>query len=126
MSLRLITSAAFVALGLALMPLAATAQEQAEPALAPEEITDQQLESFAAAALAVNEVGREWARRIQATEDESEVEQMQVQAQEEMAAAVEEEGLTVEEYNAIYAAAESDEEINAEIQSLLQEQQSGG
>lgn len=119
-------AAALLALGLA-APAAAQDQEQAPQAQPPaaEDISDQQLEQFAEAALAVNEIGRKYASELQGAEDESAAQDIRAQAQEEMMQAVEDEGLSVEEYNAIYAAAENDQEINSAIQALLQEKQQG-
>lgn len=103
----------------------ASAQDQPAQQLPPpaEDISDEQLEQFAAAALAVNQLGREYASRLQGADDQAAAAEIRAEAQEKMVEAVQEEGLTVQEYNAIYAAAESDEEVNAAIQSLLQEQQ---
>jgi len=114
-------AAALLALGLAGLP--AAAQDQAPPAVAAEDITDQQLDQFAEAALAVNEIGRKYGPELQAAEDEAAAQEIRTQAQEEMVEAVENQGLTVQEYNAIYAAAENDQEINSAIQALLQEKQ---
>jgi hypothetical protein len=123
---RFTTTAAAALLALGLTAAPALAQDQQAPAAA--DITDEQLDQFAEAALAVNQVGREYASRLQSVEDESQAEQIRAEAQEAMVEAVREEGLSVDEYNAIYAAAENDEEVNAAIQALLQEKQqnSGG
>ena len=116
-------AAALLALGLA-APAAAQDEPagQAQPPVA-EEISDQQLEQFAEAALAVNQIGREYASELQAAADEAAAERIRSRAQEEMIEAVQDEGLTVQEYNAIYAAAEENQEINTAIQALLQEKQ---
>jgi hypothetical protein len=123
---RFTTTAAAALLALGLTAAPALAQDQQAPAAA--DITDEQLDQFAEAALAVNQVGREYASRLQSVEDESQAEQIRAEAQEAMVEAVREEGLSVDEYNAIYTAAENDEEVNAAIQALLQEKQqnSGG
>jgi len=117
-------AAALLALGLA-APAAAQDQQQTPQAQPPaaEDISDQELEQFAEAALAVNEIGRKYASELQGAEDESAAQDIRAQAQEEMVQAVEDEGLSVQEYNAIYAAAENDDEVNSAIQALLQEKQ---
>ncbi len=114
-------AAALLALGLA----GPTAAQDQAPQAAPqaEDITDQQLDQFAEAALAVNQIGRKYASELQAAEDEAAAQEIRAQAQEEMMQAVQDEGLSVEQYNAIYAAAENDQEINSAIQALLQEKQ---
>lgn len=114
-------AAALLALGFAGLP--AAAQDQPSPAIAAEDITDEQLDQFAEAALAVNEIGRKYGPELQAAEDEAAAQEIRAEAQEEMVQAVENEGLSLEEYNAIYAAAENDQEINSAIQALLQEKQ---
>lgn len=120
---RLTITFAVALLALGLTGLPAAAQDQQPPAITAEDITEQQLDQFAEAALAVNQIGRKYASELQAAEDESAAQEIRVQAQEEMMQAVENEGLSVEEYNAIYAAAENDQEINSAIQALLQEKQ---
>ncbi|MFP4127354.1 MAG: DUF4168 domain-containing protein [Alphaproteobacteria bacterium] len=119
--LTITAGAALLALGVAGLP--AAAQDQPSPAIEAEDITDEQLDQFAEAALAVNEIGREYGPELQSAEDEAEAEEIRAEAQEEMMQAVENEGLSLEEYNAIYAAAENDQEINSAIQTLLQEKQ---
>jgi hypothetical protein len=113
-------AAALLALGLAAPAAAQDQQQQVTPA---EDISDEQLDQFADAALAVNQIGRKYATELQAAEDEAAAQEIRVQAQEEMVQAVEEEGLTIQEYNAIYAAAEQNQEVNTAIQELLQEKQ---
>jgi hypothetical protein len=114
-------AAALLALGLA---APAAAQQQQQPQVTPaENISDQELDQFAEAALAVNQIGRKYASELQAAEDDAAAQDIRAQAQEEMVQAVEDEGLSVEQYNAIYAAAEEDQEVNAAIQALLQEKQ---
>jgi len=85
----------------------------------PAEITNAQLEAFAAAALRVEEIGADWEPRIAEAENEDEALQMREQAQAEMVEVVEEEGLSVEEYNTIYQVAQSDAEVRETIQELM-------
>ena len=122
MATRLTASvaAALLALGVAATP----ALGQSEQAPAAPSISDEQLDQFAEAALAVNRIGQQYASQLQAAENEEQAQEIRAEAQEEMVQAVEEEGLTVDRYNEIYAAAENDEEVNAAIQALLQEKQS--
>jgi hypothetical protein len=118
---RLIASALFA--GLIAMPGAALAQtgEAATPPAAEDRMeqqtqetpgqtetvtpTDEQLESFAAATIEIV--------RIQET------------AQQQMQAAVEEAGLTIEEYNAIAQAAQTDPEIDQALKELIQNRLGG-
>jgi hypothetical protein len=116
----LIASALFA--GLIAMPAAALAQSD-EPAAQPEtqtqqettqpaqpqveaiEPTDEQLESFAAATIDIVEI--------------------QETAQQQMQAAVEEAGLTIEEYNQIAQAAQTDPDIDQALQQLIQDRIGG-
>jgi hypothetical protein len=120
---RLISSALFA--GLIAMPglaLAQTdepetppaAQEQAEPQTQTQQLegeaeavrpSDEQLESFAAATI--------------------DIVQIQEAAQRQMQAAVEAAGLTIEEYNQIAQAAQSDPEIDQALQQLIQDRLGG-
>ncbi|HUE46358.1 MAG TPA: DUF4168 domain-containing protein [Aestuariivirgaceae bacterium] len=118
---RLIASALFA--GLVAMPAAALAQSD-EPAAQPEtptqqtepaqpaqpqveaiEPTDEQLESFAAATIDIVKI--------------------QEAAQQQMQAAVEEAGLTIEEYNGIAQAAQTDPDIDQALQQLIQDRIGG-
>jgi hypothetical protein len=114
---RLIASALFA--GLIAMPGAALAQtgEAETPPAAEDQMdqqtqpetpgqaetvtpTDEQLESFAAATI--------------------DIVQIQEAAQEQMQAAVEEAGLTIEEYNAIARAAQTDPDVDQALKELIQ------
>lgn len=118
---RLIASALFA--GLIAMPAAALAQSD-EPAAQPEtqtqqetqtqpaqpqveaiEPTDEQLDAFAAATI--------------------DIVQIQEAAQKQMQAAVEEAGLTIEEYNQIAQAAQTDPDIDQALQQLIQDRIGG-
>jgi hypothetical protein len=115
---RLIASALFA--GLIAMPAAALAQSD-EPAAQPEtqtqqtqpaqpqaeaiEPTDEQLESFATATIGIV--------------------QIQEAAQQQMQAAVEEAGLTIEEYNGIAQAAQTNPDIDQALQQLIQDRIGG-
>jgi hypothetical protein len=69
------------------------------------EPTDEQLESFAAATI--------------------DIVQIQEAAQQQMQAAVEEAGLTIEEYNQIAQAAQTDPAIDQALQQLIQDRIGG-
>ncbi len=85
-----------------------SAQAQAAP-------SDAQLKSFAAATLAVERLNQEWAGRIQAAENAERKQQLRTEAMQQMAAAVRDEGLTVDEYNAIVDVVQSDESAAATV-----------
>lgn len=115
------------ALGLALIvsPLAALAQTETPPAAAetewPFEATD--LEAYARATVEVGEIREEWRTEVAKVDTPDESQRLRDEAAAKMISAVEEEGLTVDEFNAISAAAESDPDLNAQIAELLTELQ---
>lgn len=92
----------------------AAQEDQQSPAEAPSETpgeteavtpTDAQLDSFAAATI--------------------DIVQIQESAQKQMQAAVEEAGLTIEEYNEIARAAQTDPDIDQTLQQLIQDRLGG-
>ena len=87
-------------------PLPTAAQtEGGQPPVAAEDLSNAQLESFAAAAVQVSEITQQLQTDAQGVEDEQALMDLQEQANQQMVAAVEEQGLTVEEYNIIRQAA---------------------
>jgi hypothetical protein len=93
---------------------------QAQP-----EFSDQQLESFVVAAIAVNEVIREWNPRIQAAEDDAHAAQLRQQANSELMAVITNmDGITVEQYQQIGRAAQADPGLAARINGIYQEKSS--
>jgi hypothetical protein len=98
----------------------AQAQMQVEP-IANAELTDAQVESFIDAAMAVQSVVQQYQPQMQAAESREAAMALQQQAQGELVSAVQDAGLTAEEYQSIAAAAQTDEQIaarqNAEAQS---------
>ena len=100
-----------VFLSLALAP-SAEAQESE-----PVEYREQQLEAFAAASRRIDELNNKWMPQIAEAQTDDEKEALRREALAEMTAVVREEGLTVEEYNGIYDAAESDPELSKIIEN---------
>jgi hypothetical protein len=87
---------------------------------APTEISQEQLAAFAAAAQRVQELNQKWIPQINQAESDAENAQMREQAMQEMTAAVRDEGLTVEEYNQIYDAAQRSPEVMQQIEEHRQ------
>ena len=93
---------------------------QAQP-----EFSDQQLESFVVAAIAVDEVIREWNPRIQAAQDDAQAAQLREQANAELVEVITQtEGITIEEYQEIGRAAQADPDLAARINEIYQEKNS--
>jgi 2,4-dienoyl-CoA reductase-like NADH-dependent reductase (Old Yellow Enzyme family) len=87
---------------------------------APTEISQEQLAAFAAAAQRVQELNQKWIPQINQAGSDAENAQMREQAMQEMTAAVRDEGLTVEEYNQIYDAAQRSPEVMQQIEEHRQ------
>ena len=101
-------------------PAPAAAQTAGEQPLPPQDLSQSQLESFAAAATRVSEITQQLQVEAQGVESEEELARLQEQAHLEMINAVENEGLTVEEYNMIFQVAQVDPEVNAMVMQMLQ------
>lgn len=80
------------------------------------DVSDEQVEAFAEAQARVAEIGEKWTPRMQEAESSEDVQKAREQAQQEMVIAVENSGLSVQEYNQIARAAQADEELRQEIQ----------
>jgi len=84
--------------------------------------SDEKLESFANAAVAVREIREEHAQKIEGVTDEEKHAEIVDETIKEMTGAVEDEpGISVEEYNEINQASQSDEALAQKIQAKLQE-----
>lgn len=97
-------------------PLAMAQEQPATP-----DFSQQQIESFVDAATEVQRVQTELDVKAQAAQDPAEVAELQQQAQADASQAVEESGLTVDEYAAIAEAANQDPDLYAQIVELMQE-----
>ncbi len=93
--------------------------EQSQPA--QHDYGQVELESFAAAALSVDDLRREWQPRIAQAENENEAKTLREEAVTSMVGAIEDEGLTVGEYNEIARAAQADSTLHQRIIELMQE-----
>lgn len=81
-----------------------------------------QLKSFAMAALAINDIAAEWQPKIQAAESEDQAAAMLDQADSEMRQAIENtDGIGLEEYQNIMKAAQTDQELRGQIETLLKD-----
>jgi hypothetical protein len=91
-------------------------------AQAQTEYSDQQLESFVVAALAIDEVIREWNPRIQAAENEEQATQLREQANAALLETISKtDGITIDDYQEIGQAAQSNPELAARINEIYQE-----
>ncbi len=92
-------------------PPAAQGQQQAPDI----DVSDEQIEQFAEAQARVAEIGQKWTPRLQEAESREDVQEARQSAQKEMMIAVENSGLSVQEYNQIAQAAQADPELRERI-----------
>ncbi len=108
-------------------PMAATgaAPAAAAPMAAPggvatADVTDQQLQQFVESAQKVAVLSDEYNQRLQAAPDANAQQQIVTEANDRMASAVQESGLSVDEFNGISQALEQDPQLHARAQQMLQ------
>ncbi len=94
---------------------------QQQPPTQQFEPSQDQLKSFASAALQVQQIRSKWQTRMQEADNAEKAQELQVQAATEMASAVQERGLTVETYKAIATAARDNPEIANRIVKLMEQ-----
>jgi len=115
-----------------LMSAAAHAQQdpaQQDPAAAPEQpqaaapatdFSDDQLEQFAEASQEIVVISQEYTERMHAAEDEASQQEVQMEANDKMVEAVEDNGLDVDTFNAIGQAVQQDPELMQRVQDKVQ------
>ena len=119
-----ITAAASLAAGFAAAPVMAqeqgygTGQEQAAPRA---EVTSAKLDQFVVALERVHEIGTKASAEMEESRNMEEAQQIQQRSQGEMIEAVEDSGLTVDEYNRIAQLMNSDPEVQERINSRLED-----
>lgn len=91
---------------------------EATPGMA---LTEQTVDTFVDAFVAVQEIRHDFAERLQEAADETQAQAMQQEAQEEMMRAVEEEGMSVQEYNEVAMALQQDPELMQQVQQKAEE-----
>lgn len=87
-----------------------------------DDYSDEELQNYVLAMQDVSAIGQEKEPEIANAEGEDEAQKIWQEAQEEMAAAVEDRGLTVQEYNEITQAAQSDPELASKLNSMVESQ----
>lgn len=82
------------------------------------EVSDDQLKTYAEAEKKVQEIRDEFQQQMPNAETPEEAQALQQEAQEEMVSAVEDSGLSVEEYNQIASLVQTNPELRDRIDSL--------
>lgn len=104
-----------LATALAIAPVASAEEDSSAG-----EFEQAELETFLLARAEVLDIQQDYADRLQSAEDDQKVARLQSEARDEMAAAVQDAGLTVDEFNRIAQAARSDPEVAAELEALAE------
>lgn len=103
------------------------AQQQAETQLGQatggQAFSDDQLRAYALAALEVQAINESYQPRVQAAQDQGQMDQLRTEAETEMVEAVQDQGLSVDEYNQITQAAQADGELRGTIMQHMQQAQ---
>lgn len=113
--------AAFAEQPPATMQLAQDEQQQQQPAQEAIQPDDEQLESFVVATVRIINIQQQAQQQMEAAEPEQQ-EQVRTQALQEIVAAVENEGLSVDEYNGIVQQVENDPELGQTVQQRIQDE----
>ena len=115
-------AATTVALSFVLTPIVAQAQAPAPAPAQPAptiEPTEEQLNAFVVAFLDVSEIQMVFNPQIEAAASDAQAQQLQQQAADQMFAAVQATGLTIDDYNAILNRAAGDQEFAAMLQQQI-------
>lgn len=83
------------------------------------EFTDEKIEAFVEAREQVVEISKKWEDRLSNAESQEELRSLQQESQEEMVDAVRDEGISVNEYNLIVDATQTDEELRKRVNEMM-------
>lgn len=102
--------------------LALVAGALSGPVAAQATYTDQKLEAFVTAALAVDDLVKTWAPRIDSAGSQEKADELRTQANTELIGAVERtDGISLDEYRQIVRAAGQDADLSARIQQIVEQ-----
>lgn len=119
-ALTIAAAAAVLGAAVAVAPFAGTpAQAQQQQQQAAPSFSDEQLRSYAEAALKVHEIGTEYHPQIERAQSDQDADQLRAAANEAMIEAVRDQGLTVEEYNQIFTASQTDPEVRSAVEAHM-------
>jgi hypothetical protein len=102
-------------------PVLAQSQESMPSETAPAaDVSDNELLRFADAMKAVGGIRQQYSQRIQESANADEAQQLQQEAMGKMTTAVEDTGMTVDEYNRIATALRDDEQLLERLRNLVE------
>ncbi len=93
---------------------------QAAPAMQASDISDKKLEKFADSLGEIMEIREDFTAKLEKTGDPAEAQQLQQQANEKMMETVENNDLSIEEYNAINQAVQNNPQLRDKVISMIQ------
>src|SRR5690606_25397508 len=89
-------------------------------------ISDQKIEQFADAYIAVQGIQEKAASDLQSAKEPAQADQVKAKAESDMIAAVEKSGLKVDEFNQIVETMTANADVRERVAAKLQERQGGG
>ena len=93
---------------------------QPAPVVEAADISDKKLEKFADSLGEIMEIREDFTAKLEKTGDPAEAQQLQQQANEKMMNTVQENDLSIEEYNAINQAVQNDPQLRNKVISMIQ------
>ncbi len=114
--------AAAVLMATSPMALAQAANPQEAPSAAPQ-VTNEQLETYAVAALEVHKINQNYQPLISQAGSPEEQKDLYDKATQEMTEAIRNNGLSVEQYNQITTAVQSNPELSDQVQGFIDQNQ---
>ena len=87
----------------------------------PADFSDEELQQFVSLQDSIGEIREEYVSQIEAAESEDKARQLQQEAQSEMVSAIEDAGMSVQEYNAIAVAYNSNPDIQERVDEMAAE-----
>lgn len=93
------------------------------PSRAAPQVTDQQLETFAVAALEVQKINQTYQPKISQAESPEDQKVLYDKATQEMTQAIRDSGMSVEQYNKLTTVVQSDPELSQRLQSHIEKNQ---
>ena len=112
--------AAAVLMAASPMALAQTANPEQAPSAAPQ-VTNEQLETFAVAALEVHKINQNYQPMIDQAESQEEQKSLYDKATQEMTEVIRDKGMSVEQYNQMTAAVQSNPELSKQIEGYIEQ-----
>ena len=94
---------------------------QPAPAVQAADISDKKLEKFADSLGEIMEIREDFTAKLEKTGDPAEAQQLQQQANEKMMNTVEDNELSIEEYNAINQAVQNDPQLRDRVIAMVQQ-----